>query len=114
MDQFGKIIDPLNCKQDILDGRVVFVGCPSQRIQEDALRILRFYRFNAYFGCGSAEPKSLKHVKKMLIWLAAYLEKGYAKSYLKFTSENVCDTLELMQDGSILKNYFPQMSDWLN
>ena len=59
MDQFGKIIDPLNCKQDILDGRVIFVGCPSQRIKEDALRILRFYRFNAYFGFGSASAVSL-------------------------------------------------------
>ena len=107
MDQFGKIIDPLNCKQDILDGRVVFVGCPSQRIQEDALRILRFYRFNAYFGCGSAEPKSLEACRKNASLVSSLSGERIREELFKIlTSKNVCDTLGLMQDGSILEKLF--------
>ena len=107
MDQFGKIIDPLNCKQDILDGRVIFVGCPSQRIQEDALRILRFYRFNAYFGFSSADPKSLEACKKNAHLVSSLSGERIREELFKIlTSENVCDTLELMQDGSIFEKLF--------
>ena len=107
MDQFGKIIDPLNCKQDIFDGRVSFVGCPSQRIQEDALRILRFYRFNAYFGFSSADPKSLESCKKNAHLVSSLSGERIREELFKIlASENVCDTLELMQDASILEKLF--------
>ena len=107
MDQFGEIIDPLKCKQDVLDGRVVFVGCPSQRIQEDALRILRFYRFHAYFSCGSPEPKSLEACKKNANLVGTLSGERIREELFKIlTSKNVCDTLELMQDGSIFEKLF--------
>lgn len=35
---------------DLAEGRVRFVGDPRRRIQEDHLRILRYYRFQARFG----------------------------------------------------------------
>ena len=108
MDQFGKIIDPLHCKQDILDGRVAFVGCPSQRIQEDALRILRFYRFHAYFNCGSPDPKSLEACRKNVNLVGSLSGERIREELFKIlTSENVCDTLELMQDGLIFEKLFP-------
>ena len=108
MDQFGKIIDPLHCKQDILDGRVAFVGCPSQRIQEDALRILRFYRFHAYFNCGSPDPKSLEACRKNVNLVGSLSGERIREELFKIlTSENVCDTLELMQDGLIFQKLFP-------
>lgn len=37
---------------DALAGRVVFIGDADQRLREDYLRILRFYRFNAWYGAG--------------------------------------------------------------
>lgn len=33
-------------------GRVIFIGDADQRLREDYLRILRFYRFNAWYGAG--------------------------------------------------------------
>jgi poly(A) polymerase len=37
---------------DAIAGRVIFIGDGDQRLIEDYLRILRFYRFNAWYGAG--------------------------------------------------------------
>ena len=41
-----------NSVQDAIDGRVIFIGDADQRLREDYLRILRFFRFNAWYGAG--------------------------------------------------------------
>ncbi|MFN3937587.1 MAG: CCA tRNA nucleotidyltransferase [Gemmobacter sp.] len=46
----GRVIDPLGGLPDLLARRVRFVGDPSTRIAEDYLRILRFFRFHAWYG----------------------------------------------------------------
>lgn len=38
--------------EDAIAGRVIFIGDGDQRLREDYLRILRFYRFNAWYGAG--------------------------------------------------------------
>ncbi len=49
-DRHGSVTDPLNGLPDLLAHRVRFVGDPEQRIREDYLRILRFFRFHAQYG----------------------------------------------------------------
>lgn len=46
----GTVIDPLGGLPDVLSRRLRFVGDPEARITEDALRILRFFRFYAQYG----------------------------------------------------------------
>lgn len=46
----GEIIDPLGGLSDLQARRVRFVGEAQQRIAEDYLRVLRFFRFYAWFG----------------------------------------------------------------
>jgi poly(A) polymerase len=46
----GTVIDPLDSLPDLLSRHVRFVGKPDQRIREDYLRILRFFRFTAWYG----------------------------------------------------------------
>ncbi len=46
----GEVIDPLGGLPDLLARRVRFVGDPVARITEDTLRILRFFRFYAWYG----------------------------------------------------------------
>jgi poly(A) polymerase len=46
----GTVIDPLGGLPDLLARRVRFVGDPQARITEDYLRILRFFRFHAWYG----------------------------------------------------------------
>ena len=46
----GEVIDPLNGLPDLVARRLRFVGDAEARITEDYLRILRFFRFHAWFG----------------------------------------------------------------
>ena len=45
----GSIVDPLGGIQDVLDRRVRFIEDADQRIREDYLRTLRFFRFSAWY-----------------------------------------------------------------
>ena len=58
-DRRGAVIDPLNGLPDLLAGHVRFVGDAEQRIQEDYLRILRFFRFHAHFGSDGIDAEGL-------------------------------------------------------
>ncbi|MGD9869062.1 MAG: CCA tRNA nucleotidyltransferase [Hyphomicrobiales bacterium] len=49
-DADGTVHDPLGGLADLRAGRVRFIGEARERIREDYLRILRFFRFNARFG----------------------------------------------------------------
>ena len=49
-DSDGRVYDFFDGIADLGAGRVRFVGDPVQRIEEDALRLLRFFRFHAHYG----------------------------------------------------------------
>ena len=46
----GTLVDPLGGLPDLMARRLRFVGDPAIRIREDYLRILRFFRFHAWYG----------------------------------------------------------------
>jgi poly(A) polymerase len=58
-DSRGEILDLFGGAADARAGRVRFIGDPRARIREDALRILRFFRFHARFGSGAPDPAGL-------------------------------------------------------
>ena len=45
----GTVVDPLGGLPDLVARRVRFVGDPDARVREDYLRILRFFRFHAWY-----------------------------------------------------------------
>ncbi|WP_457645076.1 CCA tRNA nucleotidyltransferase [Profundibacter sp.] len=49
-DPQGVVVDPLNGLPDLLARRVRFIEDADRRIKEDYLRILRFFRFHAWYG----------------------------------------------------------------
>ncbi len=52
----GRLHDPVGGYDDLRARRVRFIGDPDQRIAEDYLRILRFFRFHAQCGEGELDP----------------------------------------------------------
>jgi len=58
-DRDGAITDFFGGAADAQAGRVRFIGDAGQRIEEDALRILRFFRFHAWYGNGPLDPAGL-------------------------------------------------------
>jgi len=60
-DASGAIYDPTGGGlDDARAGRVIFIGDARQRIREDYLRILRFFRFNAWYAKTPIDPKGLE------------------------------------------------------
>ena len=55
-DAEGNILDPIGGVADLRARRVRFVGEPEARIREDYLRILRFFRFHAWYGDPAEGP----------------------------------------------------------
>ena len=52
----GQVHDPLGGLPDIAARRIRFVGDAGLRIEEDALRMLRFFRFHAWYGDAQEGP----------------------------------------------------------
>ncbi len=66
-DAQGEIFDTVGGVEDLKAGRVRFVGDARARIREDYLRILRLFRFHAWYGKGEMDSDALH---------AAAAEKG--------------------------------------
>lgn len=58
-DREGHLLDPVGGLDDIAIRRVRFIGDARQRIREDYLRILRFFRFCAQYAGGKLDPGGL-------------------------------------------------------
>ena len=59
-DAEGRVLDPLGeGLGDLAARRIRFIGAPEPRIEEDYLRILRFFRFHAQFGVDAFDPAGL-------------------------------------------------------
>jgi poly(A) polymerase len=58
-DADGRVFDPLGGIADLRSRRVRFIGSPEQRIREDYLRILRFFRFTANYSAGPLDAEGL-------------------------------------------------------
>lgn len=60
-DADGTVHDPLGTgREDIAARRVRFIGDANARIAEDYLRVLRFFRFHAWYGKGEPDADGLK------------------------------------------------------
>jgi len=55
----GELYDYVGGRADLAARRIRFIGDPAQRIAEDYLRILRFFRFHAWYGEGAPDPDGL-------------------------------------------------------
>ena len=59
-DERGNVFDYYNGIADLENGIVKFIGNPDERIKEQPIRIMRFFRFFSIFGKDNPNLKSLK------------------------------------------------------
>ena len=59
LDIDGNIYDPLDGLNDIKSAKVRFIGDANKRIEEDALRILRFFRFSSEIEVGAIDEQGM-------------------------------------------------------
>jgi len=63
VDMQGRIFDPQNGIFDLQNGKIKFIGNPEERIQEDYLRILRYFRFVTQYNRGDYDPDVIRVIK---------------------------------------------------
>jgi poly(A) polymerase len=82
---------------------VRFIGEPRRRIQEDYLRILRFFRFHAHFGEGAPDPAGLLACIGARAGLAALSRERVRSEILKLLlAPLAAPTLSVMSESGIL------------
>ena len=107
LDKDGNLIDPTDGKQDLENRVVRFIGIPDERIKEDYLRILRYFRFLALFGDMSPDPDVMKIIKANLDKLSVVSKErqwNELKSILSLNAPN--NAISAMSEIGLLGDYF--------
>jgi len=109
-DPAGRLYDPTEGGlADIHAGRIVFVGDAETRIREDALRILRFFRFNAWHGRGEPDAAGLAAcaaLRELIRNLSA--ERVSAELLKLLAAEDPRGVVRLMAQTGVLAVVLPE------
>ncbi len=112
-DATGKVYDFTNGWRDIQTRKVRFVGKAADRIREDYLRILRFFRFHAHYGTGSPDAMGLAACVRLKKGITTLSAERLRQEMLKLLSApRAVPTLKIMGKNSILKTILPYTDDW--
>ncbi len=95
----GRVFDPLNGMLDLQNGIIKFIGSPEERIQEDYLRILRYFRFFAQYSKTDYDQEIIRTIKQ------------YINGLNKISNERIFDELKKI---TILKNIYSLFSHELS
>jgi hypothetical protein len=79
-DPDGTLYDPFDGRADLAAGRVRFIGDADTRIAEDRLRVLRFFRFHAWYGQPPLDGAGYQACARNASALEACPAKGCARS----------------------------------
>ncbi len=110
LDPDGALYDPTGGGiGDARAGRIVFVGDPETRIREDYLRILRFFRFNAWFGRGDADAAGLAACAALKEGVKTLSGERVSKELLKLlAAEDPRSAVRLMAASGVLSALLPE------
>ena len=112
-DRTGAIFDPTgDGVADALAGRVIFVGDANTRIEEDYLRILRFFRFFAWYGRAEPDPEGLAACAAHAEGLTRLSAERVSKELLKLlAAPDPRPSVHAMADTGVLSRLFPAVAD---
>jgi poly(A) polymerase len=109
-DWQGRVSDYFGGLDDLATRTVRFIGDPDQRITEDGLRILRFYRFHARFG-GALHADSAAACARRSAALMALSRERIRDELLKLLAvPNPLPTIVLMLEARIFAGFLPEVS----
>ena len=106
----GRIFDPLNGMEDLKNGKVKFIGSIEKRIQEDYLRILRYFRFFTEYSKTDHDQDSIRFIKQNINGLNNISnERIFSELKKILTIHNINSLLSNSISNKILQNIFPQL-----
>ena len=99
----GEVFDYVGGLADIAARRVRFIGDPRQRISEDYLRILRFFRFHAHFADGPPDAAGLHACIAGRAGLETLSRERVRSELMKlFIAPRAVSTLAVMSESGLL------------
>ena len=105
----GKLFDYHGGLEDLRSRTVRFIGEPLQRIAEDHLRILRYFRFHARYGHGHPDPDALAACSARANDLMALSRERIADELLKLLAlDDPVPTVRLMHGQGIFQPVLPE------
>ncbi len=108
-DMQGEITDYFGGVEDAKNGYVRFIGDPNERIREDALRILRFFRFLAYYGKQEAGEAALAACELLAGTIDNLSGERIQQEMMKLlASPKSAPVIALMQDRNMLSHVIPK------
>jgi poly(A) polymerase len=108
-DMSGAIYDYFDGVNDLKVGRVRFVGRPEDRMTEDYLRILRFFRFHADYAPGDLDAPALAAATALKDHLRSLSGERLRQETLKLmTARRAVETWRAMLLAGIAGAYLPQ------
>ncbi len=108
-DPDGTIWDPFDGRADLLAGRVRFIGDPDRRIAEDHLRVLRFFRFQAWFGKPPLDSAGFDACRRNAGALSSLSAERVARELLRLLAAPApSDALEAMAEAGALDHWLPE------
>ena len=109
-DADGQVFDPTgHGVDDAREGRIVFVGDPETRIREDYLRILRFFRFFAWYGRGEPDAAGLKACADLSEGMVRLSAERVSKELLKLlAAPDPRPSVRAMANSGVLQAILPE------
>lgn len=105
----GTLYDPFGGADDLKAGRVRFVGDARARIEEDYLRLLRFFRFHAFYGRGAPDEEGLAAARACAPQLTTLSGERVRSELLRLlTAADPVPVLDIMLDAGILDGILPE------
>ncbi|MET0747356.1 MAG: CCA tRNA nucleotidyltransferase [Rhizobium sp.] len=109
----GAVVDLVGGLADIETRTIRFIGEPATRIAEDHLRILRFFRFFAYYGTGRPDAAGLRAcaaARSTLSSLSA--ERVWSETKKLLAAPDPGRALLWMRQVSVLNDILPETEKW--
>jgi len=111
-DSSGAVFDPVGGLADLKAGRVRFVGNAEQRIREDVLRLLRFFRFYAQFGAPPPDREAIAACAKLADLLPTLSgERVAAETFKLMGAADPATTMILMSANGVLQHFLPEAKE---
>lgn len=108
----GEVYDYFNGMQDLAQRLIRFVGRVNERIAEDRLRILRYFRFMAVYGMRIAERYEFQMVVNNAEHLTELSAERIRDELIKIIgSNNQHDTVRIMFEQGIFAVILPEVTD---
>ncbi|ADV11284.1 CCA tRNA nucleotidyltransferase [Mesorhizobium ciceri] len=109
----GKVVDLVGGIADIEARRLRFIGDPEARIREDYLRILRFFRFFAWYGDGRPDAEGLKACARLKEGLAQLSsERIWSELKKLLSAPDPSRALLWMRQAGVLTAALPESEKW--